>query len=658
MATLNYEKRIKRRKRKIKLTLIMFVISLAITPYLAVYIDRFLSNGFSIDNIKVEYLKSFISVINNKNQFYLFLVLEGFMILFILYMFFPNLSKIKSSKTMKITDSIEIPVAVGNGQHGTSRFLNEKEIDQVFHTVKYKYNKQLEVKENLGLVLGMRKEYKAEHIYCLKDDVNSIILGSTRSGKTRRVILETIWLRSQSNKSFVVTDVKGELFIYTSEYLKSKGYEVIDFDLRQPEKSKKYNYLDKIIKAVEENKIPNAIDYTWDLVSVMVGVPKGEPLWTNGQAAVIASAILAVTLEAPKKYKNLTNVYYFLANMCKTDINGEMYITKYFRTLPDHHPAKSVFDVAEISPEKMRGSFFGMALTTLRLYTNWNIADVTSESEFNIEDIGKKKTALFIIIPDEKTTLYPLVSLFVNQIYVSLIEVANKSGGRLPYEVDFICDEFGNFPEIPSFGTMLSAGLGRGIRFSIVLQDFQQLEKKYKEDYGNIKANCLLLIYLRTTDLKTQEEISKKTGTYTIEVNSASSSSSLNSLNRESISSSANMQSRALLMPEEIGRISSPYTLVLYSGHHPAILYTPDLSQYKANELYGLGDENHNKKVYFERDNKRPVRSVGSIGLWSIWKMYQPINDLEELKDIEYNEEFEENVNKTNSQNKRVSFLK
>lgn len=644
MATLNNDKRKKRKRQKIQFAIIVIIISLFITPYLSALLDQFLSNNFDTNSLNVSYFGSFILLIGNKKQLSLFALMECGIIFYLIYTMTQSFGKIKPTETMQVADNITIPVAVGQGQHGTSRFMTKKEMREAFHTVIHNPKKQLIVDGNLGLVLGMTKEGINEVIHCISEDINSIIIGTTRSGKTRRAILETIWLRALAGKSMIFTDVKGELFIYTHKFLKSLGYDVIDFDLRETKHSKKYNYLDKIVKAIKEGDIPKAIDYTWDLVSVMVGVPKGEPLWTNGQSAVIAAGILVVAMEAPDKYKNLTNVYYFLAKMCKEDDEGKMPITKYFEKLPDTHPAKGVFEVAEISPEKMRGSFFGMALTTLRLFTNWNVADITCESEFDLSDIGKKKTALFVIVPDEKETLYPLVSLFMNQAYVTLVETANQYGGRLPYEVDMLWDEFGNFPEVPSFGSMLSAGLSRGIRFSIVIQDFQQLEKRYKDDYGNIKGNCQILVYLKTTNLNTLEEISKKTGTYTMEVNSISSSSSGKNYSNSNYSSSVNMQSRALLLPEEVGRISKPDSLVLNSGNFPAIMHAPDLSEYEANSIFGLGDEEYNKKVIMERSKERPTREPKELTLWGIWERYNNSH-------TEFDEE-------AGPRKERVSFLK
>lgn len=584
----------------------------------------------------MSYINSFSNVLHDeqiKRFFILFMILIFVAIFMILTSSWGTIGR---TETMQVTDTINIPVAVGEGQHGTSRFMTKDEKENEYFVLKYnpkkqkRVNKQIE-NRNIGLVFEMEQYKKFERIICEEDDRHSIIIGATRSGKTRRMILETIWLRGISGKSMVISDPKGELFLYTKKYLKEKDYQIIDIDFREPMKSMHFNYLARINEAVKEDDIPAAVDYTWDLVSTLVGVPKGEPLWTNGEAATIAAAILTVVLEAPEEYRNMTNVYYFLANMCKCDDDtGEMPITEFFRNMPDEHPAKGVFAVAEISPDRTRGSFFGSALATLRLFTNLNIADMTSSMDFNMKDIGKKKTAVFIIIPDEKTTLYSLVSLLINQIYVTLVEVANENGGRLPVEVEFELDEFGNFPPIPSFGSMLSVGAGRGLRFNIVLQDFQQMEKQYEKDAQNIKGNCQNWIYLKSPSLKTLEEISKKTGTYTVQVNSVNSSVSGDKYKKVSYSDNANMQSRALLMPHEVEKIDLPYSLLLTSGQYPAIMKSPDLSRYKANKELGLGDKEHNRKIRMEREAEREKRTITPLRLWKVWNQNNEFEDDDE----------------------------
>lgn len=621
MASLDADKKKKIRKNRMKYSILFWSISTIISMYMIEIIDRILlGKNLDLDKIKISNIFMISKFIfGNSALFQIFLLIQIIVVVLLICYIIDFKEEVKNTTTIKVTNKIEIPASVGQGQHGTARFLKKQEKDELFKIIQIKNGivDKKDREENLGIIVSTNITSQGEMISCVNDDLHSIIIGSTRSGKTRGIILQSIWLRGQTNGSMVVSDPKGELYLYTHDFLKKQGYEVIALDFRQPLKSFKYNYLDEINRAVDIGDIALAVDYTWDLVSILVGTPKGEPIWTNGESAVIAAGILAISMEAPKEYRNMANVYHFLSTMCKENEFGEMPITEFLDKLPSEHPAKMVFAVALLSPSRTRASFVSSALATLRLFCNLNVASMTSQSDFNLEEIGKKSTALFIIVPDEKTTLYSLVSIFINQVYTSLVKIANVSGGRLPVTVEFLLDEFGNFPAIPSFGSMLSVGAGRGLRFNLVLQDYQQLEKHYKDDFENIKGNCVLTIYLKTTSLKTLEELSKKTGTYTVQASSVSDSLGYNGKS-SSVSSSANMQSRALLTPDEIGRIERPYALVMLGGNFPGIFQLPDLSKYYANKQLGLGDKKHNERVIIERDEKRKKRTLEKIDLWKI----------------------------------------
>ena len=475
-----------------------------------------------------------------------------------------------------------------------------------------------------GIVIGLEKRKNEERLYTITDDVHTLCVGATRSGKSRTIVLQSICTLGLAGENMVLSDPKGELFQYTYPFLERLGYKVIAVDFRNPLKSNRYNFLQPIIDAVDKGDIPRAIEATWDITSSLVGESKGERIWTDGEASTIAAAIMAVVFDNKtgynKQYQNMTNVYYFISQMCKT-IDKTMPIVEYMKELEDNHPAKGLIAISEIAPSRTRGSFFTAALTNLRLFTNPLIHSMTSNSDFNPEELGSKKIALFIILPDEKTTYYSLASLLVSQIYEQLVKIADERGGRLKRRVNFLLDEFGNFSKIPDFANKLTVGGGRGIRFNLFLQSFAQLEEKYgKEVSRTIRGNCQTWIYLQADDLETLEEISKKLGNYTVSTYSLSASSNANST---SSSQSINLTGRALLDPNEIRLISRLYSLVI-SRDNPAIMFAPDISQMYFNKILGLGDKEHNRIVREIRENRRKQRTItgGEMNLWGIWEFY------------------------------------
>ena len=136
-----------------------------------------------------------------------------------------------------------------------------------------------------------------------------------------------------------------------------------------------------------------------------------------------------------------------------------------------------------------------------------------SHSDFDLKDIGRKKTAVFLVIQDEKKTYHSLVTIFIKQCYETLIDVAQESGGKLPFKTNFILDEFANMPPLKDVTTMVTAARSRNIRFTFIIQNFAQLYQVYgKENGETIKGNCGNIIYLISSELASLEEISKLCG--------------------------------------------------------------------------------------------------------------------------------------------------
>ena len=299
----------------------------------------------------------------------------------------------------------------------------------------------------------------------------------------------------------LISDVKGELYLYTAEKLKELGYDVIAIDYINFLKSNKYNYLDIIINAVEDDNIPLAESLVSDMVNILVEKnDKTEPIWKNGEMSVIKTAIMAVVLEnkGKREYQTLANAYYFVAEMFKPDKFGKMPIDEYMDSKEANDPIKKFFAVAGTAPSKTRGSFVAAALSTLQMFINEYVASNTQKSDFNLRNFAEKKTVIFILLPDDRDTYHKLGSLLVQQLYTSLVEASRKDGGELKIRMNFILDEFANFTKIDTFQSMLTVSRGRNIRFVICLQSFAQIEERYgKEGAQNIMDNSALY-YLKT----------------------------------------------------------------------------------------------------------------------------------------------------------------
>ena len=581
----------------------------------------------------------------------LYLLLEALVVL-LCVVYFVCAERTYQTDTYKVTDNISVPVPSGQGQHGTAWFMSNKEKHSMYHFVEISQSnavikslmeqgrKRFEAVENGvpfspeiidtsglsidgGIAVSYERSKFRESVACITDDVHILIIGATRSGKTRCLVIQSICALALAAEGMVVNDPKGELYHYTHSFLESMGYMVQVVDFNNPKKSCRYNPLQMIIDAVNENRIDDAQTYTWDFVTFLVEKnDHSEPIWSNGEMSVIAAAVMCVVYDNRDRpeYQNLTNVYNFIANMCKP-VNKVLPIDAYMDKLPDSHPAKKLMAIAKLAPDKMGGSFYTAALTTLRLFITNDIYNMTKESEFSLSDVGAKlKQALFFILPDQKTTYYPIVTLLVSQQYEQLVTYAKKCGNRLPHRVNYILDEFGNFAAISDFQTKMTVAGGYGVRWNLFIQDFNQLIDKYGQEVAKIiQGNCHYWIYLHSQDNSTNEEISKSMGKYTTTTYSLGGSTQKYS----APSSSTNIQlsERSLLNPDEVAKIKRPYQIVL-SPDPPAVMYSPDISQWTFNAMLGMGDKAHNTRLIELDENARPERGGKSTEqlLWKPWE--------------------------------------
>lgn len=635
---------------RIPVCIFIFVVGSITALLFASVLNDVLTTG-SISTDLTDFSTIFSGVFGGEKPRKLYLLLEALVVL-LCVVYFVCAERTYQTETYKVTDNISVPVPSGQGQHGTAWFMSNKEKHSMYHFVEISQSnavikslmeqgrKRFEAVENGvpfspeiidtsglsidgGIAVSYERSKFRESVACITDDVHILIIGATRSGKTRCLVIQSICALALAAEGMVVNDPKGELYHYTHSFLESMGYMVQVVDFNNPKKSCRYNPLQMIIDAVNENRIDDAQTYTWDFVTFLVEKnDHSEPIWSNGEMSVIAAAVMCVVYDNRDRpeYQNLTNVYNFIANMCKP-VNKVLPIDAYMDKLPDSHPAKKLMAIAKLAPDKMGGSFYTAALTTLRLFITNDIYNMTKESEFSLSDVGAKpKQALFFILPDQKTTYYPIVTLLVSQQYEQLVTYAKKCGNRLPHRVNYILDEFGNFAAISDFQTKMTVAGGYGVRWNLFIQDFNQLIDVYGQEVAKIiQGNCHYWIYLHSQDNSTNEEISKSMGKYTTTTYSLGGSTQKYS----APSSSTNIQlsERSLLNPDEVAKIKRPYQLVI-SPNDPAVMFSPDISQWTFNTMLGMGDKAHNTRLIELDENARPERGGKSTEqlLWKPWE--------------------------------------
>lgn len=579
--------------QKWKFTLIFFAVEMIILPYLLAILWLSKETGFRglfdrwLTQVKTEPIGTYFHVLGDSALLKTFLILQLLFAVFFLNAFWRPEKKVLNQKKKRLREGVGGPEASGDGQHGTSRWRSEEELDATT-TVWYTDDPPKET----GLVIGMKhikvRGRKRMKVWQISRDGHNLIIGATRSGKSRRLVFPSIWSIAQKGESMILSDPKGELYARSHQYLRDLGYRVVMLDFRQPNRGNYWNLMDPILRALEEDDQARASEYAWDVAHTIVHQKKhsGDPIWANGQESIIAALMLLVATEAPsKEQKHLPSVYTLLAEMGETEVfeNGIEFnpLLNYLKTLPLGHIARTTLATARVSPEKMRASFLGGATVDLRLFADPGIARMTAKQDHDLAAPGKEPTAVFMIIPDEKSTRHVLATLYITQTYEALVQLANQHHGRLPVRVHYILDEFGNLPPIPDFGTKITVSAGRGILFNLIVQDLGQIKNKYKEEDTTITGNCQTWVYLLTTDMDTAKKLSEMTGKYTVATQSHSANVQMKDI---STGYSSGLTSRNLLMADEILRFPEDKALILQARQFPAICPLPDLSQWPADK--------------------------------------------------------------------------
>lgn len=557
---------------------------------------------------------------------------------------------------IEITPEIHTPVPVGQGQHGTAKWLPNEKFDQVFDSVIIDSKKLMEGKEHIpagGLVIGKEDIKKSffsrkikEKIYLITKDLHALIIGATRSGKTRNVVIETITMLILAGENVFIPDLKGEIRDYTEDTAKRCGYETICINFINPYESDRKNFLEPIIQTLRRKDISRAIEETWSLVSQLVGEPPehGDKLWNDGEAATLAASIMAVCYDNQDhpEYQNLTNVFYFITEMC-SEYRGALPLQFYIDSLPEDHPAKILLAATKVAAMRTRSSFYVSAIMTLKLLTIPAINQMTNASDFDIEKLIEegKKVIVYLCLPARDKTYFPLASLVFRQLSDQIDYLADaKYGGRIPKRWTFVDDEIGNFTKITNMRQQTSFGTGKGIRHFMFIQSYAQLDDVYGEKVSQIiQDNADIKIYLRSPNPTTKKKISEDLGNYTTRSYSKSNNTPSGTFrNGGSEGESSNLMGRPLLYPDEVGKLQRPYSLVM-SDSDPAIMYAPDLSQYAMNEFLGMGDEEHNnrlrqKKAEEHKKNERPHNSKMELwGIWNVWKRHIDAQILKQQKE-------------------------
>ncbi len=346
---------------------------------------------------------------------------------------------------------------------------------------------------------------------------HNMIIGSTGSGKSQALAFPFINVMAKAGESMIITDPKGELYTGTAKELKKRGYNIILLNFREPQKGNCWNPYTVPYRLFKAGNIDKSIELLDDLSKNILYDEnnKGQdPFWEQTSSDYFSGLSLCLFKDAKEEEVNINSINY-MANVGDQKINGTNYMRQYFSTKDPTSTESTKVQSTITAPAETKGSILAVFYQKIQLFSSRKtLSEMLSRSDFDMEDIGRKKTAVFIVVQDEKTTYHSLVTIFLKQCYETLIRVAQENpDGKLKYRTNFLLDEFANMPPLSDVGSMVSAARSRNIRLSFIIQNFSQLNDVYgKEVAETLRGNCGNLIYLLSTEIAALEEISKMCG--------------------------------------------------------------------------------------------------------------------------------------------------
>ena len=439
------------------------------------------------------------------------------------------------------------------GTYGTSGWMSRKEMSGVLELVADLHRYQ-------GIVLGML-DRKA---VCVPEKTrlnsNLAVYGASGSMKTRSFCMNRILQGVSRGESLVICDPKSELYEKSSEYLRDKGYTVRVFNLVNPENSDSWNCLSEV-----EGQELMAQLFVDVIIKNTTGGGKGDHFWDSAEMNLLKALVLYVDKGYPPENRNMGQVYQLIT------LNSETALNSLFEVLPINHPAKAPYSLFKQASDSVRsGVIIGLG-SRLQVFQSELIKKITARDEIDLELLGQKPCAYFLVTSDQDSTFDFLASLFLSFVFIKLVRYADRNceGGRLPVPVHVLGEELTACGTIPDLSRRLSVIRSRNISMSCVFQNLAGLQNRYPLNlWQEILGNCDVQLFLGCTDPLTAEYVSSRTGLASVAVSSKSKQlgtwriSNYTPEYRET----SGVGKRPVLTPDEVLRLPIDEALVIIRG--------------------------------------------------------------------------------------------
>ncbi len=481
-------------------------------------------------------------------------------------------------------------------EYGSARWGNKKDIEPYMDE---KFQNNILLTQTERLTMNGRP---ANPKYARNKNV--LVIGGSGSGKTRFYVKPNLM---QMHSSYCVTDPKGTIVLECGKMLEDNGYEIKILNTINFKKSMKYNpfaYLrsEKDILKLVQTIIANTKGE---------GEKAGEDFWVKAEKLYYTALIGYIFYEAPREEKNFATLLDMIdASEVREDDETYMNpIDRLFEALekkePTHFAVKQ-YKKYKLAAGKTAKSILISCGARLAPFDIRELRDLMSEDELELDTLGDRKTALFVIISDTDDTFNFVVSIMYSQLFNLLCDKADDVyGGRLPVHVRCLLDEFANIGLIPKFEKLIATIRSREISASIILQAQSQLKAIYKDNADTIVGNCDSTLFLGGKEKTTLKELSETLGKETIDLYNTSETRS----NQKSFGLNYQKTGKELMSQDEITVMDGSKCIFQLRGVRPFLSDKFDITKHKNYKFL----EDYDKKNVF--DIEEYIKRKGKVKL-------------------------------------------
>ena len=513
---------------------------------------------------------------------------DTWMLILLLAVVFGALAAITTFSGRGSLDSIKSKT-VGDGQHGTARWATPGEIKKTFRSVPFQtalWRKGERLPSAQGLLLGCTGKKGQLTALVDSDDIHCLMIGASGVGKTAFFLYPNLEYACASGMSFFASDTKGDLARnYGAIARDCYGYQVAVVDLRNPTKSDGYNlltlinhYMDACRRDPADLAARAKAEKYAKILSKTIINPEGENFGQNQYFYDAAEGVLtAVTLllaeylppreidGALRERRHIVSVFKLVQELLAPSIlPGKNEFQLLMERLPEEHKARWFSGSALTAADQAMASVMSTVLSRLNTFLDSELEQVLCfDSAIDAESFAAKRSAIFLILPEEDTTKNFMAGLMIQTLSRELFSVADEHDGKLLNRVVFFCDELGTMPAFDIL-PLFSAGRSRRLTLVPIIQSLAQLEKNYgKEGAEILTDNCQDTIFGGfAPNSQTAEVLSKALGSRTVMSGSISRG-------KNDPSQSLQMIQRPLMTPDELKSIPKGHFIVMKTGTHP-----------------------------------------------------------------------------------------